>query len=45
MSENEGLYEIKNTLKNTLYVNDQNQEGQGLKILIPEQMLSRYRFL
>ena len=30
-----------NTVKDILYNNDRNQEGQGLKIPTPNQMLSR----
>ena len=39
--EIEKPYEIVNTVERILHSNDQNQEGQGLKILTPEQMLSR----
>ena len=38
-TENERLYGTTNT--DILYVNNQNQEGQELKILTPEQMLTR----
>ena len=37
--ENERLYDIVSIVKDILYVNDQNQEEQGLKILTPGQML------
>ena len=30
-----------NIIEKTLYFNRQNQEGQGLKILTPDEMLSR----
>ena len=39
--ENERLYDIMNTVGDILYINNENQEGQGLKILTPDQMLSR----
>ena len=39
--ENERLYDIVNTVGDILQVNDQNQECQELKILTPNQMLSR----
>ena len=39
--EIEKAYEILDTLAKILDSNDQNQEGQGLKILTPQQMLSR----
>ena len=39
--ENERLDDIVNTAKDILHVNNQNQEGQELKILTPNQMLSR----
>ena len=32
---------IANTVEYILYVNNQNQQGQGLKILTPDQMLIR----
>ena len=38
-TETERLYGTTNT--DILYVNNQNQEGQELKILTPEQMLTR----
>ena len=40
-TENERLYDIVNTCKDILYLNNQNQEGQGLKPLTPDQVLSR----
>ena len=40
-SENEKLYGTANTVKDILYVNYQSQEGQKLKILTLEQMLTR----
>ena len=39
--ENERLYNIMNTVGDIIYINNQNQEGQGLKILTPDQTLSR----
>ena len=33
--------EIKDIVEKTLEFNKQNQQGQGLKILTPDQMLSR----
>ena len=39
--KNERLYDIVNTVEDIIYVNKQSQEGQGLKILTPYQMLSR----
>ena len=33
--------EIVNIVKNILEFNNQNQRGQGLKILLPDQMLCR----
>ena len=39
--KNERLYDIVNTVEDITYVNKQSQEGQGLKILTPYQMLSR----
>ena len=33
--------EIVDIVENILESNNQNQEGQGLKILTPDQMLSR----
>ena len=41
MSANERLYETLVTVVQILYFNKQNQERQGLKILTPQQMLSR----
>ena len=38
---NERLYGTANTVKDILYVNNQSQERQELKILTPEQMLTR----
>ena len=40
-TENETLYDIVNTCTDILYLNNQNQEGQGLKPLTPDQVLSR----
>ena len=40
-TENERLYGTANTVKDILYVNNQSQERQELKILTPEQMLTR----
>ena len=37
----EKRYEIVDTVEKILEFNSQNQEGQGLKILTPDQMLSR----
>ena len=39
--ENERLYDIVNTVEDILYVNNQIQEVQALKILATDQMLSR----
>ena len=39
--EIEKPYEIVDIVENILEFNRQNQEGQGLKILTPNQMLSR----
>ena len=35
------MYKIADIVELILNFNKQNQEGQGLKILIPNQMLSR----
>ena len=44
--ENEKPSEIKDIVEEILKFNKQNQEGEGLKILTPDQMLSRlYQFL
>ena len=44
--ENEKPNEIKDIVEEILKFNKQNQEGEGLKILTPDQMLSRlYQFL
>ena len=40
-AESENLYEIVDNVERILYFNNKNQEGQGLKILTPNQMLSR----
>ena len=40
-TENERLYGTANTVRDILYVNNQSQERQELKILTPEQMLTR----
>ena len=40
-TENERLYGTANTVKDIPYVNNQSQERQELKILTPEQMLTR----
>ena len=40
-TENERLYGTANTVKDILYVNNQSHERQELKILTPEQMLTR----
>ena len=37
--------EIVNVVEKILDFNNQNPEGQGLKILTPDQMLSNYQFL
>ena len=39
--ENEKPNEIVNLAEKILELNNQNQEGQGLKVLTPDQMLSR----
>ena len=39
--KNKKLDEIVDIVEKILDFNYQNQEGQGLKILIPDQMLSR----
>ena len=39
--ENEKLNEIVNLAEKILELNNQNQEGHGLKVLTPDQMLSR----
>ena len=41
---NEKLYEIVDIVDKILYYNDENQEEQGLRILTPNQMLSRIQF-
>ena len=44
--ENEKPREIKDIVEKILKFNKQNEEGEGLKILTPDQMLSRlYQFL
>ena len=40
-TEHERPYGTANTAKDILYVNNQSQERQELKILTPEQMLTR----
>ena len=40
-TEIEKTYEIVDIAEKILDFNNQNQEGQGLKILTPDQMLSR----
>ena len=40
-TENERLYGTANTAKDIFYVNNHSQEGQELKILTPDQMLTR----
>ena len=37
----EKSYEVVNTVESFLDSNDKNREGRGLKILTPDQMLSR----
>ena len=39
--ENEKPNEIVNLAEKILELNNQNQEGQGLKVLTPDQMLNR----
>ena len=39
--ENKGLSKILEIVKDILSFNKQNQQGRGLKILTPNQMLSR----
>ena len=39
--ENEKPNEIVNLAEKILELNNQNQEGHGLKVLTPDQMLSR----
>ena len=41
--ETEILIEIENIVEKILEFNNQNQRGQGLKIVAPDQMLSTYR--
>ena len=41
---NEKLYEIVDIVDKILYYNDENQEEQGLRIVTPNQMLSRLLF-
>ena len=41
INENEKANEILDTVSKIFDFNKQNQEGQGLKILTPQQMLSR----
>ena len=41
MSKDEEPYEILDTVVQILDFNKESQEGQGLKILTPQQMLSR----
>ena len=40
-NKNEEMYKIADIVELILNFNKQNQQGQGLKILIPNQMLSR----
>ena len=40
-TQNEKVHNIKNAVENILDANDKNQEGKGLKILTPDQMLSK----
>ena len=40
-TQNEKVHNIKNAVENILDTNDKNQEGKGLKILTPDQMLSK----
>ena len=42
-SEIEKPYKIVNIAEKILDFNRQNQEGEGLKILAPEQMLSKFK--
>ena len=39
--ENKGLNKILEIVKDILKFNEQNQQGQGIKILTPNQMLNR----
>ena len=39
--ENKGLNKILEIAKDILKFNEQNQQGQGIKILTPNQMLNR----
>ena len=39
--ENKGVNKILEIVKDILKFNEQNQQGQGLKILTPNQMLNR----
>ena len=34
-----------NIVEKILHFNNQNQEGQGIRILLPDQILSRYQLL
>ena len=38
-------YELVNIVEKILDFNNQNQEGQGIRILTPDQILSRYQLL
>ena len=38
-------YELVNIVEKILHFNNQNQEGQGIRILLPDQILSRYQLL
>ena len=40
-TQNEKVHNIKNAVENILDANDKNQERKGLKILTPDQMLSK----
>ena len=39
--ENKGLNKILEIVKDILKFNEQNQQGQGIKILTPNQMFNR----
>ena len=41
MSKDENPYEVLDTVAKILDFNNQNQEGQGLKLLTPQKMLYR----
>ena len=43
--KDERPYKIVNIVKKILEFNEQKQEGKGLKILTPNQMLVDYQFL